>query len=123
MKSNLRKKGTRTSSFGSPGRINHNSTSFYMSKLYEGLPKEQKVKYVENSIPSEFLDRIFCGSSENMEQLPDNSVHLMLTSPPYNVGKEYDKDLTLEEYLKFLKNVWREVYSCLLYTSPSPRDS
>jgi len=114
MKTNRRKKGTQTSSFGSPGRINHDSTSFYTSKLYEGLPKENKVEYVENSIPQKFLDKIFCKSSENMDELPDNSVHLMVTSPPYNVGKEYDKDFTLKEYLKFLKMVWKEVYRVLV---------
>ena len=109
-----KKRGTKTSSFGSPGRINHNSTPFYTSRLYEGLPKEQKMKYVENPIPKEFLNKIFCKSSESMEELPDNSVHLMVTSPPYNVGKEYDKDFTLEEYLEFLKKVWKEVYRVLV---------
>ncbi|PIP13579.1 MAG: SAM-dependent methyltransferase [bacterium (Candidatus Stahlbacteria) CG08_land_8_20_14_0_20_40_26] len=114
VKTNRRNKGTQTSSFGTPGRINHDSTSFYTSKLYRGLPKEQKVKYVENPIPPQFSDKIFCKSSEKMEELPDNSVHLMVTSPPYNVGKEYDEDLTLEEYLGFLKNVWKEVYRVLV---------
>ena len=114
MKTNRRKKGTQTSSFGSPGRIGHDSTPFYMSKLYEGLPKEKKVKYIENPIPSQFLDKIFCKSSERMEELPDNSIHLMVTSPPYNVGKEYDEDFTLEEYLQFLKRVWKEVYRVLV---------
>jgi len=109
-----RKKGTKTSSFGSPGRINHDSTTFYTSRLYESLPKEQKMKYVENPIPKEFLNKIFCKSSEKMEELPDNSVHLIVTSPPYNVGKEYDKDFTLEEYLEFLKRVWKEVYRVLV---------
>jgi len=111
---NRRKRGTKTSSFGSPGRINHDSTPFYTSKLYEGLPKEQKIEYVENPIPQKFLDKIFCKSSEKMEELPDNSVHLMITSPPYNVGKEYDKDFTLKEYLSFLKRVWKEVYRVLV---------
>jgi len=114
MKNNRRKRGTKTSSFGSPGRINHDSTPFYTSKLYEGLPKEQKLKYVENPIPPQFLNRIFCKSSERMEELPDNSVHLMVTSPPYNVGKEYDENFTLEEYLSFLKTVWKEVYRVLV---------
>jgi len=109
-----RKKGTKTSSFGSPGRINHDSTTFYTSRLYESLPKEQKMKYVENPIPEEFLNKIFCKSSEKMEELPDNCVHLIVTSPPYNVGKEYDKDFTLEEYLEFLKRVWKEVYRVLV---------
>ncbi len=49
-----------------------------------------------------------------MEELPDNSVHLMVTSPPYNVGKEYDQNLTLEEYRAFLKRVWREVKRVLV---------
>ena len=114
MKNKRRKTGTKTSSFGSPGRINHDSTPFYTSKLYEGLPREQKVEYVENSIPSQFLDEIFCKSSENMEELPENSIHLMVTSPPYNVGKEYDEDFTLEEYLEFLKRIWKEVYRVLV---------
>jgi DNA modification methylase len=114
VKYNNEKKGTQTSSFGSPGRINHDSTAFYASKLYEGLPTEQKVTYVENEIPSQFLDRILCKSSEKMEELPENSVHLMVTSPPYNVGKEYDRNFTLEEYLDFLKRVWEEVYRVLV---------
>ncbi len=38
-----------------------------------------------------------------MAELPENSVHLMVTSPPYNVGKEYDQDLSLEDYLAFLQ--------------------
>ncbi len=108
------KRKTQPSPFGSPGRINHDSSPFYLSKLYEGLPKEEKVKYVENPIPKEHLDKIFCKSSEKMEELPDNSVHFMVTSPPYNVGKEYDKNLTLEEYRGFLRRVWREVKRVLV---------
>jgi len=109
-----RKRGTQTSPFGSPGRINHNSAPFYASKLYEGLPTEKIAEYEEISIPAQFLDKIFCKTSENMEELPDNSVHLMVTSPPYNVGKEYDENLTLQEYRQFLKQVWKEVYRTLV---------
>jgi site-specific DNA-methyltransferase (adenine-specific) len=49
-----------------------------------------------------------------MEEVPDSSVHLMVTSPPYNVGKEYDEDFTLKEYLFFLKSVFKEVYRVLV---------
>jgi site-specific DNA-methyltransferase (adenine-specific) len=49
-----------------------------------------------------------------MLELPDNSVHLMITSPPYNVTKEYDKDLTLKEYLELLRKVWEETYRVLV---------
>ena len=112
--SSQRKRGTQTSPFGSPGRINHDSATFYASKLYEGLPTEKRTEYIEVFIPSQFLDKIFCKTSENMEELPDNSVHLMVTSPPYNVGKDYDENLTLQEYRQFLKQVWKEVYRTLV---------
>jgi len=111
---NRKKIGTVTSSFGSPGRINHDSTPFYSSKLYEGMPKEKSIRYEESPIPAEFLDKIFLKTSEKMEELPDKSIHLMVTSPPYNVGKEYDENLTLDEYRKFLKRVWKEVKRVLV---------
>ena len=38
----------------------------------------------------------------------------MVTSPPYNVGKEYDENLSLDEYLGFLRGVWHEVYRVLV---------
>ena len=67
---------------------------------------------MENALPR--LDVIYNRSSEAMDELPDSSVHLMVTSPPYNVGKEYDEDLSLDEYLAFLRNVWREAYRVLV---------
>ena len=83
-------------------------------KLYEDLPREKRVEYIENPVPPQFLDKILCKSSERMEELPDNSIHLMVTSPPYNVGKDYDENLTLKEYREFLKRVWKEVYRVLV---------
>jgi len=109
-----RKTGTRTSAFGSPGRVNHDARAFYGKKLYKGLPQEKDAPYLENDLPESARNTIFCRSSENMAELPDDSVHLMVTSPPYNVGKDYDEDFTLEEYLEFLKRVWREVHRVLV---------
>jgi site-specific DNA-methyltransferase (adenine-specific) len=105
---------TETSSFGTPGHINHDSTKFYKSRLYEGIRNSKKVKYIENKIPDKNNNRIFCKSSEIMDELPDNSVHLMVTSPPYNVSKEYDDDLNLNEYLNLLNTVWEETYRVLV---------
>jgi len=109
-----RRGGTRTSRFGSPGRASHDSTAFYGSRLYEGLQKEQGHIGRENRIRDGLLDRIFCKSSESMDELPDSSVHLAVTSPPYNVGKEYDRNLTLGEYRDFLRKVWAEVERVLV---------
>ncbi|MBU4501659.1 MAG: site-specific DNA-methyltransferase, partial [Nanoarchaeota archaeon] len=114
MRNNQVKRGTQTSSFGTPGRINHDSTKFYESRLYDGLRNGKKVKYIENEIPEKNINKIFCKSSEKMDELPDNSVHLMVTSPPYNVSKEYDDDLSLNEYLNLLNTVWRETYRVLV---------
>lgn len=110
----LKRSGTETSSFGTPGRVNHDSSKFYSTRLYEGIKVSKKVKYVENPIDKKYLNKIFCKSSEQMSELPDNSVHLMITSPPYNVAKEYDEDLSLQEYLQFLNRVWRETYRVLV---------
>jgi len=109
-----KRNGTETSSFGTPGHINHDSTKFYKSRLYDGLCNGKKVKYIENEIPKKNLNKIFCKSSEKMDELPDNSIHLMITSPPYNVSKEYDNNLSLKEYLELLNTVWRETYRVLV---------
>ena len=69
---------------------------------------------MENPIPPDSLDHIFSHSAESMRELPDCSVHLMVTSPPYNVGKEYDEDLSLDEYLAFLGRVWKETWRVLV---------
>ncbi|WP_457641814.1 DNA-methyltransferase [Persephonella sp.] len=108
-------KKTSTYKFGSGNRINHDSTEFYNLKIYEELKEEnKKAKPVENKIPEEFLNKIFCKSSENMSEIPNNSVHLIITSPPYNVGKEYDENLSLEEYRDFLKRVFSECFRVLV---------
>jgi site-specific DNA-methyltransferase (adenine-specific) len=46
--------------------------------------------------------------------LPDSSIHLVVTSPPYNVGKTYDQDLTLREYRQLLKTVFAETFRVLV---------
>jgi site-specific DNA-methyltransferase (adenine-specific) len=109
-----KRNGTSTSAFGSPGRIGHDSSKFYNSRLYEDLKVQQDVEYKETSIDKSVIDRIYCKSSEVMNELPDYSVHLMVTSPPYNVSKEYDKNLTLDEYRQLLKRVFAETYKKLV---------
>jgi len=112
--SSQRRKGTETSSFGSPGRIGHDSTKFYKSRLYAGQQIKTPHQYIEHSIDTSLLDRVFCESSEKMDEIPDYSIHLMVTSPPYNVTKEYDENLTLCEYRGLLKKVFTEVYKKLV---------
>lgn len=67
-----------------------------------------------NVLPSEdttFWNRVYCGDSRRMPMIPDDSVHLVVTSPPYNVGKNYRRHgdaMPLQEYLAMLHGVWHE---------------
>ena len=105
---------TQTSAFGSAGRRGHDASRFYAGRLYDDQPTERPVKYVENPLPPGVANTILPTSAEGMDALPDHSVHLMVTSPPYNVGKEYDEDLTLDEYRAFLRRVMAEVLRTLV---------
>ena len=111
---NTKTTGTKTSSFGTNGRINHDSSKFYDSKLYKELDTKEIVNKETNKFPRKFLNTIILGSAENMSMIPGNSIHLMVTSPPYNVSKEYDEDLSLNEYLEMLRKVFTETYRVLV---------
>ena len=108
------KKETTTSSFGVSKRENHNADKFYQSNLYEGIILKESENKETNVLPDEIVDKIFLHSSEKMIELPNNSVHLMITSPPYNVTKEYDQNLTLQDYLLLIENVMKETYRVLV---------
>lgn len=65
-----------------------------------------------------FQNKIICGDVlEIMRQMPKNSIHLAITSPPYNVGKDYDNhddNMEYKNYLKWLKEVWKETKRVLV---------
>lgn len=110
------KKVSKTSSFGTTSRISHDSSQYYNSRLYSDLQVDNSSLPVpDNTYPIEYENSIILGNSENMKEIPDNSLHLMVTSPPYNVTKEYDEDLSFEEYLHLLRNVFLETYRVLVY--------
>lgn len=57
------------------------------------------------------VDAIYCGDSRHMAEVADGAVQLIVTSPPYNVGKAYQShhdQMALDEYLAYLDEVWRE---------------
>jgi len=107
------KRSTATKSFGTGKREAHDSSVFYKRRLFAAVPIEERPDSI-NPISSHLLDTVFPHSSESMAELPDNCVSLMVTSPPYNVGKDYDLDLTLDAYLDFLKAVLAETYRVLV---------
>ena len=113
-KRNYRRVSTATSAFGTRGRVSHDATKFYASKLYDGFQTGPDVASAENRVLPDLLNKVYLKSSISMNELPDCSVHLMVTSPPYNVTKEYDDDLTLDEYRDLLRSVFKETFRVLV---------
>ena len=113
-------KKTKTSAFGVGNREGHDSSAFYNSPMAREVAKADGSKSISqkaNLVNLEaWADRIYCQSSEKMP-LPDRSVALAFTSPPYNATKAYqdhDDALSLEDYLDLIKRVGQEVYRVLL---------
>ena len=102
---------TTTSSFGVSKREGHDSTIYYNSKMYDKLLSSREVGD-NNAFPIELENSIINRDSRSLP-LPDNCVHLVVTSPPYNASKAYDEDLSLSEYLRLLEDVFRECYRVL----------
>jgi len=110
-------KRTKTSAFGTGKRESHDSSSFYSRSLFSALSSRpatrQEVQSIEVPPPGDWANHIYCSSSEQMTAIPDNSIALAFTSPPYNVGKEYDEDISLESYLELITAVGKETYRVL----------
>ncbi|MEE2646211.1 MAG: site-specific DNA-methyltransferase [Actinomycetota bacterium] len=107
-------KGTATTSFGAGRRESHDASAFYKRFKSPVLSKDETVNNVEN-----LGNGCMHGDARDMHHLPDNSVALVVTSPPYFVGKEYElavNDETQEnhipasyiEYLSMLRDVFAE---------------
>ena len=66
----------------------------------------------------DYLNKFVTGDVlDILQKIPNNSVHLAITSPPYNVGKDYDNHndkMDYKEYLKWLYDVWKETKSVLV---------
>lgn len=99
---------TRTRSFGVGRREGHDASPYYGRALVSIVETDDR----HISRP-EVANEVFEHSAEQMRELPDDSVALMVTSPPYHVGKEYDSDASFEEYLALLERVFQETYRVL----------
>ncbi len=113
----MKKPGTKTSSFGASKREAHDASVFYGRNLYDGLinaavPANDLLKIACPDV-GDWADQIYQQSAETLHNIPDNSIGLAFTSPPYNVGKDYDEDLDLNAYLALIGRVAAEVYRVL----------
>ena len=101
---------TSTRSFGTSRRENHDASAFYARRrATASFSDDTDVA----DIPRRNLNRIYHHTSEDMAELPDNSVALMVTSPPYHAGKDYDSDVPYAEFLALLHRVFAEVHRVL----------
>ena len=71
-----------------------------------------KIRVLENKTFMDMsdLDAIISNADtlEFLRTIPDKTVNLIVTSPPYNIGKPYEKKKRFEEYLEFQKEVISE---------------
>ena len=111
--------GTSTSSFGVGRRESHDSSDFY-SRF--AVPEVSDDAVVND--PGE-VDVMRIGDSRDMSEIADSSVALVVTSPPYFAGKEYESALgeghipgDYIEYLAMLREVFRE---CVRVLEPGGR--
>jgi len=51
--------------------------------------------------------------SDCLEQLPDETIQLIITSPPYNLGKEYENRRDIADYLKTQVPILKQLYRVL----------
>ena len=72
-----------------------------------------------NDFPLEFTNKIVCADSEEfLKKIPDNSVDLIFTSPPYNFGLKYDEyedEKQWEKYFDKLFKIFKECIRILKY--------
>jgi len=102
---------TSTASFGTGKREGHDASGYYDRRMH--IASDDRVVGELVDPPASIVDQLFHESSESMHQIPDNCVALMVTSPPYNVGKDYDDDLDIDEYLELLRRVFSETFRVL----------
>jgi modification methylase len=99
---------SRTRSFGAGNRENHDASGYYERELVEAAVSSDSV-----IADASQKDQVWPHSAESMVELPENSVALMITSPPYHVGKDYDSDATFGDHLSLLERVFAETHRVL----------
>jgi DNA modification methylase len=114
-----RRESTHTSNFGVSRRENHDASAFYARFSPPELTADDRVH------GGKAIDEIFAGDARDMSQVPDASVALVVTSPPYFAGKEYEEALgeghipaTYLDYLQMLEDVFAE---CVRTLEPGGR--
>jgi len=115
-----RRKSTTTSNFGVSTRESHDATPFYDRFRAPELSSDDHV-----AAPEPVAEPFVLGDARHMDRVADASVALVVTSPPYFAGKQYEQELEREgvpssylEYLEMLTDVFAE---CVRTLEPGGR--
>lgn len=103
-------------------------------RIYEGFNAERKVKNrkekekkrlgyefftepfdkTENPLPKKYLNKIICEDSlKVLKKLPDNSIDLVFTSPPYNFGLDYGDHNDTNDWLSYFETLFNIFDECI----------
>jgi DNA modification methylase len=111
---------TTTSNFGVGSRESHDATPFYDRFRAPEISDDDTVP-----APEPVAEPFMCGDARHMDAVADGSVALVVTSPPYFAGKQYEEELEREgvpssylEYLELLTEVFAE---CVRKLEPGGR--
>jgi site-specific DNA-methyltransferase (adenine-specific) len=114
-----RRAPTATSAFGVSRRENHDSAGFYKRFAPPVLSQDATVR------PPGVVDEVHLGDARSMDRVQPSSVALVVTSPPYFAGKQYEEELGAEgipasytEYVSLLEAVFDE---CVAKLEPGGR--
>jgi len=78
------------------------------------LPLLRTPKKIESRFSPEAELVLFRGNvSDFVATIPDKTVSLIITSPPYNLGKDYEDRVSIEAYLEAQSQVIAELYRIL----------
>jgi DNA modification methylase len=115
----MARRSTSTSAFGVSKREGHDASGFYRRFTPPELSSDAEIH------PDKALDKLILGDARSMAEVEHSSVALVVTSPPYFAGKEYEEALgeggvpaTYLEYLDLLRDVFAE---CVRKLEPGGR--
>ncbi len=126
----LRKGATSTQAFGAGRRESHDASEFYARFTPPVVSADDTVNPLPELDDVGLSDWCVNGDARNMHVVPDNSVALVVTSPPYFVGKEYEQAVSVDpdrvssipttylDYLQMLRDVFAE---CVRVLEPGGR--
>jgi DNA modification methylase len=104
------RRSTSTSTFGVSRRESHDASRYYARQLVSATVTADTTV---NRVSADVTGRFYRHTSEAMTELPDNSVALVVTSPPYAAGKDFDRDMEPAEFLAMLERVLVECHRVL----------